>query len=99
MSVYLYKVYNIQGWTATTKTLMKNEMRFKNTSDANQGMSAKYKRHHFRWRLHIKATWPTDSKLQVSSRTQQDKCKEAEADTSPTPTAFEQAKNTETTPK
>ena len=59
----------------------------------------KYTLHHFLWLLHIKAIWPTDSNLQVSRRTQQDECKEAEADTSPTPTAFEQTKNTETTPK
>ncbi len=30
---------------------------------------------------------------------QQDKCKKAEADTSPTQAAFEHTKNTETTPK
>ncbi len=44
--------------TAATKSLKKKNflMRFKNTSNANQGMSVKYTLHHFLWLLHIKAT-------------------------------------------
>lgn len=59
--------------TTTRDPIKKNFlMPFKTTSCANQRMSIKYPLHHFLWLLHIKATWPTDSKLQVSERTRQE---------------------------